>query len=259
MSDILFEVRDGVARFTLHNPEAMNALHARDWPRLGDMLIEVENNPDIRCVLITGSGDNFCAGGNVKEFGTTLGMTTQERATHWMRTAQATSGLLLTMERMPQPVVVSARGVAAGGGLSLVAAADLAIISENCRLICAQIKIGAIPDSGLTFSLVQSVGLKRAKQIGLLGDTFDAKTALDLGLVNWVVPDKDLETRTEELVARLAKGPAVAMGRTKAAANMAYRISFAEYFVKEVEDVGACVSDKEYMQRVQRFIDQRKK
>jgi 2-(1,2-epoxy-1,2-dihydrophenyl)acetyl-CoA isomerase len=259
MQDLLFETRDGVTRITLNRPQAMNAMQSRNWAEIADMLRDIEHDSDVRCVLLSGAGGNFCAGGDVKEFSTTIAMTPKQRARFWMQSADQNNALFLMIERIPQPVVVSVRGVAAGGGLSLVAAADLAIASDNSRFIAAQIKIGAIPDSAASYNLVQSIGIKRAKQYGFLGDVMDAQTALDAGLINWLVPDADLQSETDNLLSRLKAMPRVALQRTKNAINVAHRVSLADHVVQEALDVGACVSEEDYVRNVQAFIDKRRK
>jgi 2-(1,2-epoxy-1,2-dihydrophenyl)acetyl-CoA isomerase len=258
MSEIEFEIRDHVARITINRPDSMNAMTTGMWPDMADMLREVEPNPQVHCILIAGAGANFCAGGDVKEFSTTVDMKPAERAVYWNRVADRVNGLFHLIERVPQTVVVSARGVAAGGGLSLIAAADLAIVSENCRCVAAQIRLGAIPDSALGYNLVRSVGLKRAKQHCLLGETFDAGTALEMGLVNWVVPDPELESRTEALVAKAARIPAVAMARTKAELNFAHARTLADHLAQESQDVAACVVEDSYVDNVRAFMDKRR-
>lgn len=258
MAELEFEIRDGVARIRINRPDVMNAMTSGMWPAMADLVRTVEPDPAVRCVLLTGTGGNFCAGGDVREFGTTVGMDPRQRAAHWARVADLTNGLFQLLERIPQTVVVAVRGVAAGGGLSLVAAADLAIASESSRFVAAQIRLGAIPDSALGYNLVRSAGLKRAKQYCLLGETFDAATALDLGLVNWVVPDAELDARTEALVARVAGIPAVAMARTKAELNFALTRTLAEHVAQESQDVAACVAEPAYVDNVRAFLERRR-
>src|SRR5262249_48861432 len=158
------------AYVTINRAESRNAMHSQMWPGMADLLRQVEHDPAVRCIVLTGAGEHFCAGGDVKEFGTTVDMSPAERAAHWMKIADMTNSLFLIMERVPQPVVASVRGVAAGGGLALVAGADLAIVAENASFFAAQIKLGAIPDSGAGYNLVRSIGIKRAKQYSYLGD-----------------------------------------------------------------------------------------
>jgi len=254
MPDLLFEVSDGIARITLNRPQVMNAMTSNMWPEMGEMIARLEPREDVRCILIRGAGANFCAGGDVQEFSTTLDMSPQERAAFWARSSDRTNWLFQLIERIPQTVVVSSRGVAAGGGLALIAAADLAIVSDSSRFLAAQIKIGAVPDSALGYNMVRSVGLKRAKQYGLLGETFDGAIALEMGLVNWVVADSELDGRTEALLARLLKNPRIAMARTKAELNFAYTRTLADHCAQESQDVAACISQPDYPERVRAFL-----
>jgi enoyl-CoA hydratase/carnithine racemase len=254
MSDLITDVAGGVARFTINRPDAMNAMTRHMWGGLADELRAVENNRDVRVVLITGAGNNFCAGGDVKEFSTTLGLDTAERAQFWMESGDKGNALFNVIERLPQPVVARVRGMAAGGGMAIVAAADLAIASDSARFIAAQIKIGAIPDSALSYNMVRGVGPKRAKQYCFLGDVLDAQTAENIGLLNWVLPDAELDTATDALLARLVKLPREALARTKRAMNTAHRISVADHLAQETLDIGACVSEPDFLQRVSAFV-----
>ena len=257
-NELRAEFRDGIARFTIDRPQAMNAMKNGMWQALGDHLRSIEMDPGIRAVLITGAGDNFCAGGDVKEFSTTLGMTDAERANHWMTSGDRGNQLFAIIERVPQPVVTRVRGIAAGGGLALVAAADLAIASRNSRFLAAQIRVGVIPDSALSYNLVRNIGPKRAKQICYLGDIFGPDEALDFGLLNWVVPDDELDARTEELLERLVALPQEALGRTKCAMNLAHRISVADHLHQETIDIGAVVTAPDYAERVNAFMERSK-
>lgn len=253
--DLLFEVRDGVARITINRPALMNAMHRAMWSGMADLVRSIENEPDVRCVLITGAGDNFCAGGDVKEFSTTTDMSPRARGRFWAESGDKGNQLFQVLERAPQPIVVRVKGMAAGGGMALVAAADLAIAAEGSRYLAAQIKIGAIPDSALSYNLTKNVGPKRAKQYCFLGDIMDAATALEFGLVNWVVPEAELDARTEALVARIVKLPRTALARTKNAMNAAYRVSLADHLAQETLDIGACIEDPEYAERVTAFMN----
>jgi 2-(1,2-epoxy-1,2-dihydrophenyl)acetyl-CoA isomerase len=255
MPELLLDIRANVARITINRPDSMNAMHSQLWPDMLELVREVEHNPEVRCILLSGAGANFCAGGDVKEFSTTIDMTPMERATFWMRSADRTNPLFVSLERIPQPVVVSCRGIAAGGGLGFVAAADLVIASETSRFFAAQIKLGAIPDSAVTYNLLRNVGVKRAKEYCFLGDTLDARTALDLGLINWVVPDDELEQRTDELLARLVKIPRIALARTKATINAAHTETLADHMVQEAHDVGACVREEDFSRNVRAFVE----
>lgn len=257
MTELTFTIDGAIARATINRPEAMNAMKNGMWEAMADHLRSIEFNRDVRVVLITGAGDNFCAGGDVKEFSSTLGMSEQERVNHWMTSGDKGNALFATIERIPQPVVARVCGMAAGGGLALVAAADLAIASETSRFLAAQIRVGVIPDSGLSYNLVRNIGPKRAKQIAYLGDIFGPEEALDFGLVNWVTRDAELDSRTEALLARIAKLPQEALGRTKRAMNIAHRISINDHLAQETVDIGAVVAHPDFTARVTAFMQRK--
>lgn len=257
-SELSFVIDGPIARATINRPHAMNAMKNGMWEELGDHLRSIEFNRDVRVVVIAGAGDNFCAGGDVKEMSTTLGMNGLECANHWMTSGDKGNQLFAIIERIPQPVVAKVRGVAAGGGLALVAAADLAIASENSRFLAAQIRVGVIPDCALSYNLVRNIGPKRAKQIAYLGDIFGPEDALAFGLLNWAVPDADLDARTEALLARIAGLAQEALGRTKRAMNLAHRISVSDHLAQETIDIGAVVIHPDYAARVTAFMERKR-
>lgn len=253
--DVLLEVRDSVAWITMNRPEVMNAMPTPAWAVMLEMLRDIEQDGRVRCVVLAGSGDNFSSGGDVGEFGTTTDLEPAARARLWSATADRTNLLLQVMERLPQPVVARVRGVAAGGGLSLVAQSDVAVAAESSRFIAAQIAVGAVPDAALGYNLVRGAGLKRAKEVALLGQSLDATEALDAGLVTRVVPDADLDRETDEVVARLVSLPRTALALTKRALNTAGHISIADHVAQESVDIGLCVADSEYVERVSAFLE----
>lgn len=255
MKDLLSDVHEGVARITLNRPQAMNAIQKDAWGDLVRMMREFESDDRVRCVLIAGAGSHFCAGGDVKEFSTTLHLTPDERARTWMAIDKEVAKLFQFMDAMSKPVVTSVRGSVAGGGLSLVAASDLTVASETSQYMVAQIKVGAIPDAALSYNLARQMGVKRAKQYCLLGEAFDAQTALDAGIVNWVVQDSKLETFTQTVVSRVTRLPRVALARSKAALNNAFNVTLAQHLEQEVADIGACVSEDEFIDRIRGFME----
>lgn len=259
MEELNMVVRDGVARITFNRPHLMNAVPNEHWETIGIFLEGVEDDPDVRCVLFSGIGPNFCSGGDVGQFADSVSLDARERAARWMSTDRRTARLLSVLHRMGQPVVVAARGWAAGGGLGLIGMADLVIVSETAKLLAAQINIGAIPDCAVSYALVQTVGVRRAKQFCLLGEPIDAQTALALDLVNWVVKDDELEQRAEAIVARVVQAPRVATALTKASLNRAHRIALDEHLQQETRDVGACVVEEDFVDRVTAFIEKSKR
>jgi 2-(1,2-epoxy-1,2-dihydrophenyl)acetyl-CoA isomerase len=257
--DVLFSCTEGIATLTVNRPAAYNAMTVSMWARMLALVQGIEHDPAVRVLVITGAGANFCAGADVREFAETAGMAPQALAEHWMRNADAINPLFLALERIPQPVIASVRGIAAGGGLGLVAGSDLIIASDTSRFFAAQIRLGAIPDSAVSFNLRRAIGVKRAKQYCLLGEEMDARTAVELGLANWVVEDGALEEETAKLAQRLKDMPSLAVARTKAALNKSFQNSLADHFQDEVQDVGRCVSHPDFVQRVRAFVTRARK
>lgn len=256
--DLILSIADGVARITLNRPRVMNAMTFTMWGQMLHMIQEIEHDPEVKCVVLSGVGDNFCSGQDVTEFAELAGLTPRQLATRLMRELDKTNPLFMAMERIPQPIVASVRGLAAGGGLSLITVADLIVASDTAKFVAAQIKLGAIPDASLSFNLRRAIGIKKAKQYCFFGDVMDAETAADLGLVNWVVPNDQLESRTESVVRRLVGMSSIAVARTKAALNNSFNNTLAQHAAEEPLDVQRCVMAPDFITNVRAFVERRR-
>jgi len=225
-NDLIGSIEDGVATLTMNRPERRNALSGAMLSALGAALTECETDPDVAVIVLTGAGGGFCAGGDVKGMaeGSAGGSTARAGADidsriHAQRLSQrATAGKLY---KIPKPTIASLPGAAAGAGLSLALACDLRIAAENAVLTTAFARVGFSGDYGGTYFLTQLVGSAKARELYLLSERVDAKEALRLGLVNWVVPADKLEAETAKLAHRLASGPRVAYRYMKENLNRA--------------------------------------
>ncbi|MCP5060405.1 MAG: enoyl-CoA hydratase [bacterium] len=221
---VLAEVEDRVATITLNRPERRNAFSNEMLEGLARALEEAEGDPEVGCVVLTGAGNGFCAGGDVKAMneanqgkGATGGGI--DAAIHRQRLSQrATSGKVYDM---PKPVLASLPGAAAGAGFSLAMACDLRIASERAVLTTAFGNVGFSGDYGGTFFLTQLVGAAKARELYFLPDRLDAAEAERLGLFNWVVPAEKLAAETRAIASRLAQGPTVAYRYMKENLNRA--------------------------------------
>jgi 2-(1,2-epoxy-1,2-dihydrophenyl)acetyl-CoA isomerase len=224
--DLLAHVEDRVAVLTMNRPARRNALSGEMLAGLALVLAEVEVATDVGCVVLTGAGGAFCAGGDVKGMaareaggGGQESRPTTDEAIHRQRLSQrATSGKLYSM---PKPTLAALPGAAAGAGLSLALACDLRIASENAILTTAFTKVGFSGDYGGTYFMTKLIGAAKARELYMLSDRLDALEAERLGLVNRVVPDDALEKETLALARRLAHGPAVAYRYIKENINRA--------------------------------------
>ena len=223
---LLAHVEDRVAWLTMNRPERRNAFSNEMLAGMAQALEEAETAADVGCVVLTGAGGAFCAGGDVKGMaeGTSQvpGMGKGrgiDAAIHAQRLAQrATAGRIYTM---PKPVVASLPGAAAGAGFALAMACDLRIAAENAVLLTSFARVGFSGDWGGTFFATQVVGSARARELYYLSERIDAAEALRIGLVNRVVPAAELEKQTRELALRLANGPSVAYRYMKENLNRA--------------------------------------
>jgi 2-(1,2-epoxy-1,2-dihydrophenyl)acetyl-CoA isomerase len=256
---VVLLARDGgVATITLNRPKALNALNRELTQGLRDAVFAAEQDPAVRCVVMRG-GEHFMAGGDLKWFHQMVGSTpSAEVRVQFEAFIHEVHALIVSLRRMPKPVVASVRGAAAGFGLSLMMASDLAIAADSAYFTLAYTAIGVSPDGGSTFALPRIVGQKKAMEIALLGERFDAATAERLGLVNRVVPAAALDAETAKLAARLAAGPTAAYGRTKALLNNSLNNSLETQLQREEEAFAQSASEPDFAEGLSAFIEKRK-
>jgi 2-(1,2-epoxy-1,2-dihydrophenyl)acetyl-CoA isomerase len=219
--DLLAGLDEGVLTLTLNRPEARNAMSGAMTAALAEQLASAEIDPEVRCIVLTGAGSGFCAGGDVKGMAAsgdgTVGANTIDGAIHRQRVNQrATAGKLFSM---PKPTIAALPGAAAGAGLSLALACDMRIMSSTAILTTAFARVGFSGDYGGTYFLTQLVGSAKAREMYFLSDRVNADEALRL--TNWVCAPEELSDRTREIARRLATGPTVAYRYMKENLNRA--------------------------------------
>lgn len=208
---IHLEIRESVAFLSLARPEAANTMNLEFGREFLAAAFVIEAAPSVRAVLLTGQGKNFCFGGDLKGM---VASGADVRAYLSELTTNLHAGMAL-LARLDAPVIAAVNGTAAGAGLGLVLAADLAIAARSAKFAPAYTGVGLTPDAGCTFMLPRAVGYKRAMELLLTNRVLDAQQALDWGLVNQVVEDGTLAETAAALAARLAAGPAGAFGAVK--------------------------------------------
>jgi len=258
MSDkVLTEMKDGVSYITLNRPEALNALNDELTSGLRDAIFAAENDPSVRAVVIQG-GDHFMAGGDLKWFSESLDLPPSEKRIKFEAFINLVHPAIVSIRRMPKPVIASVNGACAGFGLSLMMACDLTIASEKAYFTLAYSLIGVTPDGGSTYALPRLLGLKRAAEIAFLGDRFDAATAERYGLVNWVVPAESLAAETEKIAGRLAQGPTAVYGRTKALLQRSLDTPLEAQLQREAEAFATSAAEPNFKEGIEAFIGKRK-
>lgn len=257
MANVIVERHDNVFEITLNRPEILNAVNRETIAELAAAVGEAAEDPTARVVLLQGAGTHFCAGGDITMFAELIRLPPAERQKALYQIVDTLHPLLIRMRHMPKPIVAAVQGAAAGVGLSLVLAADLALAAEDAIFTCGYIHLGTSPDGGMTATLARVVGLKHAAELMLLGDRFDARRALELGLVNRIVPAETLTAEASALAARLAAGPTHAYGRTKALLQATFGDGFDAQLRRETESFAACAGTEDFAEGVRAFLEKR--
>jgi 2-(1,2-epoxy-1,2-dihydrophenyl)acetyl-CoA isomerase len=254
---LLTSVKDGVACATLNRPEARNALALELRLDLMAFLESLRTRSDVRVVLIQATGKSFIAGGDIKVFARGLEMSPEDRSADMKMRATGAGKLSELINSLPQPVIVAARGFAVGVGASVVFAADLAMVSENTKIGLTHVTLGISPDGAGTWLLPRQVGMKRAAQVALLGEMIGADELFGMGLVNWVVPDTELEDRAMALARKLADGAPVAQQETKRLLQGALACEIDAQVAAEAESLARCALTEDYGEGLRAILDRR--
>ena len=215
--DFLYEVSDGIATITLNRPEVMNALTFEIYAQLRDLFELLRYDDAVRVVIITGAGDSFCSGGDVHKI---IGELLKRDMQGHLEFTRMTGALVQHMRLLDKPIIAALNGITAGAGAALALASDLRIASEKARFAFLFTRVGLTgADMGAGYLLPRVVGMGRAFELLLLGDTIDVVAAERYGLVNRVVPHDELLPAARQWARRLADGPTFAISMTKRMLN----------------------------------------
>src|SRR6266851_8156720 len=254
---VLLRIDGAVATITLNRPQVLNALDATMVDGLAAAIERVESASGLRVVVLAGAGAGFMAGGDIRGFKDVMQLPPAEKRAYFERFIHRVHPAIIAMRRLPLPIVARVHGAVAGIGMSLMLAADLAIAAEDAIFTLAYCHLGTSPDGGSTFFLPRHVGSKKAMEIALLGDRFDAAEALRLGLVNSVVPAAELDGRIEALAARLARGPREAYAAAKRLLNQSALVSLETQLQAEAENFAACAATPDFAEGIAAFLAKR--
>lgn len=251
---VLVSVADGVATLTLNRPQVLNAMDGEMMQQLRPAAEALEKDTTVRAVVVRGEGPAFMAGGDVSVFHKHL-EELPELIVQWGTQMHIA---FLALRRMGKPVLASVHGAVAGAGFSLMCAADLAIAAADTRFTLAYANIGASPDGGSTHFLPRLVGYKKAMELIMLPDRFDAETARSLGLVNWVVPADQLAEQTGRIARRLADGPTGAFAEAKRLVNQSFSTPMDKQMEEELLAFSRCARGADLKEGVSAFVEKRK-
>lgn len=251
---------EGVAFITLNRPERMNAMTVSLLDSLAEAIAILEEHQDARTIVLTGAGDAFCAGGDVKQMSRGGKSTEKEQylSADLIETQKIVQrNIVNRIWRMPKPVIASLPGPAVGAGLSLALACDFRIAAEEAILNTAFARLGLAGDLNVAFFLTQLVGVSRTKELLFHPQPLSAREAMELGLVNHVVPRTELDEATLEMARRYASGPTAAIGMIKNHINLAVEGDIDESLNLEVEDMVRGMKTSDHKEAILAMIEKR--
>jgi enoyl-CoA hydratase/carnithine racemase len=256
--ELLCEILDRVALITLNRPEARNALSDRLTPALRRIIKQCGDDPEVGALLITGAGNAFCAGGDVKAMGNNSNkteMSFEERVADLRVKQRTLTGALVAVRK---PTVAALPGPAAGAGLALALACDMRIAAESAIMSTGYARIGLTGDYGVAWLLTRLVGTSRARELMFLSERIDARRCETLGLVNRVVPDAELRDTTFAIAKSLAEGPSIALACIKDNLDHAMTSDFLESMDQEAENMVRSARTTDHKEAVRAFVEKRK-
>lgn len=209
---LLVDRHDGVVTITLNRPERKNAINGQMWDDLLAVLREIADSADDRVVVLTGANGEFCSGADLSGRG-------DGPEVHQLAAMRHVGDVSLALYRLPQPTIAKVRGVAVGAGLNMALLCDLVVAGDTARFSEIFARRGLTIDFGGSWVLPRRIGLHRAKEMTLLAEIIDAKEAADIGLVNRVVPDSELDAFVDDWATRLKSGPPIALAMSKRLLN----------------------------------------
>ena len=246
---VRYEVHDSVATITLNRPEAYNAINLALGRDLFRATLDADEDRAVRCIVVSGAGKAFCAGGDVKDFhnhADRIGIVIKELTTYL-------HGAISRLARTAKPVIMAVNGVAAGGGMSLALAGDLVVAAESATFTMAYAKIGASPDGSASYFLPRMIGLRRALELHYTNRVLSAREAMDWGLVNRVHPDAEFSSSVAALAMELAEGPTLAFGRAKLLFHQSTQESLESQMELEAQAIAASGHTEDFRNGVAGF------
>lgn len=247
---LLTSLDSGILSITVNRPDKLNALNRQVINDLDILLTEIEDNAAIKAVMITGAGQKaFVAGADISEF---VGLSGSEG----MDLAKKGQNIFFRIENCSKPFVAAVNGFALGGGCELAMACHFRIASENAKFGQPEVNLGLIPGYGGTQRLVQLIGKGRALELLMCGSMIDAPTALQYGLVNYVVPQEELLNKTKTILELLITKAPIALRNCIISANAAY--DTANGYATEIKCFGECFETEDMKEGTAAFLEKRK-
>ena len=258
--ELLCVIHDRVAIITLNRPEVRNALSDTLSPALRSMIKTCGEDANVNVLLITGTGNAFCAGGNVKGMGAhrdanKAAMSFDDKVTDLQERQRLLTGTLVSVRK---PTIAALPGPAVGAGLAIAMACDIRVAAQSAFVSTGYLRVGLSGDYGIAWLLTRLIGTARARELMFTSEKVDAARAEAIGLVNRVVPDDRLQEEAFALAKSLAEGPTLALRYMKDNLDEALSFDFATARDQEAERLVRLTTTADHREAVQAFIDKRK-
>lgn len=253
--ELLCEINERVAVVTLNKPEKKNALGDILTPALREVLLELDSHSGVGCVMITGSGDAFCSGGDISGMGG--GGSKASANDRVLDLTERQKTLTLRLFELSKPTIAALPGPAAGAGLSIALACDLRLACESAFMTTAFANIGLSGDYGASWFLPRLVGLSRAKQLFFTAERISAGKGLEIGLIDEVYPDDTFRSDAFAYARKIANGPTMVLGLMKKNLNSGLTISLGESLAMEAEHLIRSGGSAESREAIQAFMEKR--
>ncbi|MCF8276697.1 MAG: 2-(1,2-epoxy-1,2-dihydrophenyl)acetyl-CoA isomerase PaaG [Flavobacteriales bacterium] len=247
-----FKIEDGVAVITLNRPDKLNSFNQLMAYDVQSALDHCMENPEVRCVLITGAGRGFCAGQDLEEAIEPNAASIEEHV------ESKYNPMVRKIRAIKKPVIAAVNGVAAGAGANLAYCCDIIVAAESAKFIQSFINIGLIPDTGGTYFLPRMVGMHKAAELMMLGEKMTAQEGKDLGIVYRVYPDAEFMESAMELAKRMAKMPTKGLGLIKKAINMSLNHDLDQQLEVERDLQGRAGRTYDNAEGINAFLEKRK-
>jgi enoyl-CoA hydratase len=249
---ILFDKENGIGTVTINRPQAANALNDLAYAELGQVFQEIENDKEVRVVIITGAGEkSFVAGTDITNMATLNTQEARQFATSLKKTFDA-------IYNLPKPVIAAVNGYAFGGGAEIALSSDMIIASENAHFGQLEINVGIIPGSGGTQRLQRLIGINKAKEMIFTGAIIDAKTAYEMGMLNKVVPLADLMKEAKALAQKMLEKSSVILALAKLAINNGANVDLNTGLNIELQCFAQCFATEDQKEAMKAFLEKRK-
>lgn len=250
---LIVTLENGIKRLTINRPERRNSVDS-ETVELLLRAIQESAEDESRVLILTGSGESFCAGADLQA--------TSERDVKSIDVTESlrkyTNPTILAMRKLPKPIIARVHGPAVGVGCNYALACDLIIASDQSKFGQVFIKIGLMPDGGSTYFLPRAIGYAKAFELMATGDIITAQEASAMGLINRVVPIEELETTVNAMADRLAKAPSIALAKIKRGLNHGERMDLASALDFEAVNQEECFHSQDFLEGVKAFIEKRK-